>query len=135
MGQRGKPSGEAFTEAMHDLVFRYPARLYAMAHQGRTHFYEFEWKSPAFRGQLGACHAIEIPFVFNTLGCCDGPKGFVGEGPPQALADRVHSLWARFASDGHLPWGPFVPETRLVYQLEAGMAVSDPVMPVAQFLP
>lgn len=135
LGQRGKRAGEAFTEALHDLVFRYPARLYALAHQGRTHFYEFEWKSPAFNGQLGACHAIEIPFVFNTLGCCSGPKGFVGEAPPQALADRVHALWAGFARDGKLPWDPFAPQTRLVYQLEQGVAITDPVMPVAQFLP
>ncbi|GIR37989.1 MAG: hypothetical protein CM15mP49_33740 [Actinomycetota bacterium] len=30
--------------------------------------YEFDWKSKAFNGALGACHALEIPFTFGTLG-------------------------------------------------------------------
>ena len=29
--------------------------------------YEFAWRSPQFGGRLGACHALEIPFVFDTL--------------------------------------------------------------------
>ena len=27
----------------------------------------FTWESPAIRGALGACHALELPFVFGTL--------------------------------------------------------------------
>lgn len=135
MGQRGQRSGEVFTAAMHDLVFRYPARLYALAHQGRTHFYEFEWRSTAYAGELGACHAIEIPFVFNTLGCCSGPRGFVGENPPAALADRMQGLWVDFARNGYLPWAPFTAANREVFLVERGVATEDPAMPVAGFLP
>jgi hypothetical protein len=30
----------------------------------RTFAYEFAWRSAAFGGALGACHGVELPFVF-----------------------------------------------------------------------
>jgi hypothetical protein len=53
MGRKGVKPGHAFTDAAHDLVFRWPARRFAEEHRGRTHMYEFEWRSPLFGG-LGA---------------------------------------------------------------------------------
>ncbi len=133
MGQKGRIPGQAFTDALNDLVFRLPARHYADAHQGRTHFYEFDWRSTAVGGQLGACHGIEIPFVFNTLPSVTGPRGLCGTHPPQALADRVQGLWVGFAKDGTLPWPPYVRETRQVYLLEQAVARPDPAMPAERF--
>ena len=132
---KGRRPGEALTLALHDLVFRHPARAFAAAHRGRTHLYEFEWRSPAFGGRLGACHALEIPFVFDTLACCDGPTGFVGENPPQGLADRIHRIWTGFATSGELPWPAYDDETRQVYRLAAAQAVRDPEIPAAHFWP
>ena len=60
---------------MNDLVFRWPARRFAEAHRGRTWFYEFDWRSTAFDGELGACHGLELPFVFDTLASASGPQG------------------------------------------------------------
>src|SRR3546814_3897523 len=40
--QKGVRPGEAMTRAMTDLVFRWPARQYAAAHQGKTWLYEFD---------------------------------------------------------------------------------------------
>ncbi|CCA90772.1 carboxylesterase/lipase family protein [Novosphingobium sp. PP1Y] len=135
MGKRGVRPGDAFTRAMHDLVFRWPARQYAAAHQGRTWFYEFDWRSPAFEGELGACHAIELPFVFDTLPVATGPQGLAGEAPPQALAKRVHALWVEFARDGTLPWPQFDGQTRQVHLLERGDTVREDVLPAAYHLP
>lgn len=132
---KGEGGGVVMTRAMGDLVFRLPARRFAAAHQGRTHVYEFDWRSPAFGGELGACHAIEVPFVFNTLACCSGPDGFVGEAPPQALADRVHGLWVQFAKDGTLPWPEYKDLSSPVYRLEAGVAAPEPAYPAAAFWP
>jgi para-nitrobenzyl esterase len=132
---KGKRPGEALTLALHDLVFRHPARVFAAAHRGAKHFYEFEWRSPAFGGRLGACHGLEIPFVFDTLACWAGPKGLVGEAPPQRLADRVHRIWTQFATSGDLPWPAYEDETRQVYRLAAAQAVRDPEMPAAHFWP
>lgn len=131
----GKKPGQALCDAMNDLVFRWPARRFAEEHQGRTHMYEFEWRSSAFNGTLGACHGAELPFVFNTIDLASGPRGFLGENPPQALADRVHGIWVQYAKDGSLPWDEFSREKRRVFQLEKGEAIEEPVMPAAQFLP
>jgi para-nitrobenzyl esterase len=38
--------GDVFVDATTDLVFRWPARVFAAAHRGRTHMYEFDWRSP-----------------------------------------------------------------------------------------
>jgi para-nitrobenzyl esterase len=135
LGTKGVTAGDAFIAALTDMVFRWPARQYAAAHQGRTHMYEFDWRSPACDGELGACHGIELPFVFDTLATATGPRGLAGEAPPQELATRVHKLWVDFATDGSLPWDAFTTETRQVYSLEKGVAISEPVMPAAAFLP
>jgi para-nitrobenzyl esterase len=128
----GRP-GEALTEAMGDLMFRWPARVYAAAHKGRTHMYEFGWGSTAFDGQLGACHAVEVPFVFDTLPTGTGPKGFLGEAPPQALADHIHRIWVDYARDGSLPWPEFDAKTRQVYRPEKGAAEHEAELPCAPF--
>jgi para-nitrobenzyl esterase len=135
MGTRGRTPGEAFADASSDLVFRWPARRFAEEHRGRTYMYELDWRSPACGGALGACHGLDVPFVFDALDVATGEKGLAGSNPPQALATRVHSLWVRFATDGSLPWPEFNAETREVYQLAKGYAVREPVMPIAPFLP
>nr|WP_314443637.1 carboxylesterase family protein [uncultured Sphingomonas sp.] len=131
----GKRPGEVFTDALTDMVFRWPARRFAEEHQGRTHVYEFDWHSPACGGELGACHGIELPFVFKALDTVSGKQGLAGEGPPQELAERTHALWVRFATDGSLPWGEFDREGRTVHRLAEDVTISEPVMPAAPFLP
>jgi para-nitrobenzyl esterase len=135
LGKKGKKPGQALLDAMNDLVFRWPARRFAEEHRGRTHMYEFDWRSPAFHGELGACHGMEMPFVFDTLGCATGPQGLVGETPPQQLADRIHRIWVDFAIDGSLPWQPFDRDGRQVYSLSEGQARRESPMPAAAFLP
>ena len=135
LGEKGRKPGFAMTDALTDLVFRWPARQFAAKHQGRTHLYEFDWHSPACDGELGASHGMELPFVFDTLHTATGPKGLCGENPPQELADRIHALWVRFATDGTLPWPEFDEESRKVHLLAADKTISEPVMPAAAFLP
>lgn len=134
LGRKGMRAGEAMTRAMSDLVFRWPARQYADAHKGKTWLYEMEWRSPACGGELGACHGIELPFVFKTLGSASGAGGLAGQNPPQELAERVHAIWVGFARDGSLPWRRWNGD-RLVYQLEAGDTKVEPRMLAAAFLP
>ncbi len=131
----GKKPGQVLMDAMNDLVFRWPARRFAEEHRGRTHMYEFEWRSPMFGGELGASHGMELPFVFDTLATTTGPEGLTGEAPPQELATRIHAIWVGFARDGSLPWDEFTREKRTVYRLAAGTAIDEPVMPCAPFLP
>lgn len=134
-GAKGKKPGAAMTEAMHDLVFRWPARLFAERHQGRTHVYEFDWRSQACDGELGASHGMELPFVFDTLATATGERGLCGTNPPQELADRVHRIWVDFARNGSLPWPEYNREGRLVHRLAANVTEAEPAMPAAAFVP
>jgi para-nitrobenzyl esterase len=96
-----------------DRFFRVPSLRAADAHAGhepRTYVYMFDWRSPALGGWLGACHVLEIPFVF---GLHDAPHlaGFTGGESPAAgeLSARMMGAWVAFArgddpSTGALAW-------------------------------
>ncbi len=64
--------------------------------------YEFAWRSPPFDGRLGACHGLEIAFVFDRLG--HGTEPLLGADPPQLLADTMHAAWVAFAIHGGCGW-------------------------------
>lgn len=64
--------------------------------------YEFAWRSPQFSGRLGACHALEIPFIFDTLG--KGTETLLSLTPPQSIADTMHAAWVAFATKGDPGW-------------------------------
>lgn len=58
-------------------------------------------------GKLGACHALDIPFVFRQLGSPEAE--FLTRGrAPQGLGDAMSSAWAAFARAG-LPAAPGLP--------------------------
>lgn len=127
--------GAVLARILTDMAFRWPARQFAAAHQGRTHVYEFDWASPAAGGRMGAAHGLELPFVFDTLASTTGRRGMTGMSAPQELADYVHGTWVRFITDGHLPWSTFDSQTRAVHQLAARTTIREPVMPAAAYTP
>jgi para-nitrobenzyl esterase len=100
----GRTAGEVLVEALTDLVFRDGVQDLAAHHTGRTFRYEFEWGSPALDGRLGACHGLELPFVFDALDTVTGPRGLFGEQPPQELASELNDAWLRFAATGSPGW-------------------------------
>ncbi len=112
-----------------DWFFRLPALRLAEARAagpGSTHVYEFAWPSPQFAGRLGACHALEIPFVFDTLGA-PGSDAMSGPGAPQDLADVVHRAWVAFATTGDPGWPSYDLDLRPVQVFGTPTAVTpDP---------
>jgi len=104
-----------------DRIFRIPAIRLAEArahHPGPTFMYRFDWESPALGGALGACHAVEIPFVFGALGA-PGAEFFAGSGPEaERLCARTMDAWLAFARGGD-PGHPDLPGGRAEpYDLE-----------------
>jgi carboxylesterase 2/para-nitrobenzyl esterase len=102
---RGASAGDLLAAIQTDWYWRIPAIRLADAHakrSGSTYMYEFAWRSPQFDGLLGACHALEIPFVFDTLG--SGTELLWGADPPQQLADSMHAAWVAFATNGDCGW-------------------------------
>lgn len=124
--------GDLFSAVMTDWYWRVPALRVAEAHAtaaGRTHVYEFGWRSPAFAGRLGAGHALEIGFVFDTLGRVT-PRLY-GDAPPQALADTMHKAWVDFAATGDPGWPRFDLSTRSTMHFDTVSAVvEDPMKTV-----
>jgi para-nitrobenzyl esterase len=82
-----------------DRIFRMPAIRLAEAHYRRqqpTYMYLFDWVSPVMNGILGACHALEVGFVFGTL-----DDNFTGSGEEaQALSREIQDAWTGFARHG-----------------------------------
>ena len=116
-GNEAKPALAMYTEAradtspelawidiMSDMVFRMPAIRLAEGQvtQGApVWMYRFDWESPAFGGVLGAAHAMDIPFVFNTLDV-ELSRTFTGDSPGrQKLSDLMHAAWAAFIRSGN----------------------------------
>ncbi len=93
---------DTFTAGSHRL-----ARAHARRSAGRTFAYEFTWRSPAFGGELGACHGLELPFVFDRvdLPSLRGATALLGEGPPPTgLTVDMHRAWVRFVTEGDPDW-------------------------------
>jgi para-nitrobenzyl esterase len=116
-----------------DRNFRIPAIRLAeaqIANDAPTWMYRFDWKSPAFEGRMGACHALEIPFVFDNLGA-PGVDIFTGDAAPQPLATKTHAAWVAFAKTGDpnaegLPdWPRYSTERRATMLLDSDLTVAD----------
>jgi para-nitrobenzyl esterase len=86
-----------------DGIFRWPSLQLAAAQAARggpTYVYLFDWESPAFVGVLGACHALEIPFVFGVVQV-PAVQLFTGSGPEvEALSAQMQQAWVAFAHSG-----------------------------------
>jgi carboxylesterase type B len=97
----GATPGDLMAAIQTDWWCRLPAIRLADAHaksSAATYMYEFAWQSSQFNGRLGACHVLEIAFVFDTLG--NGTEPLWGNNPPQPLADTMHAAWVAFATTG-----------------------------------
>jgi para-nitrobenzyl esterase len=124
--QPGASPGDLLAAVMTDWYWRIPAIRLADAHaknSAATYMYEFAWRSPQFNGLLGACHALEIAFVFDTLG--NGTETLMGADPPQQLADTMHAAWVAFATDGDPGWPRYDLSRRATMRFATTSAVVD----------
>jgi len=110
-GLRGAKPVAVLVSILTDYLYRIPAIRLAEVHP-RAHVYEFDWGTPAFDGALGACHGVELPFVFDNLDSADW-AGMTGSTAPQSLADTVHSAWVRFAGTGDPGWNRYTSPGRI----------------------
>lgn len=87
-----------------DRIFRYPAARLAelqARHEPRTYQYLFDWTPRVARQRIGSCHALEIPFVFGTLGHPLLRLLFGGAGGgARELSRTLREAWVAFARDG-----------------------------------
>lgn len=94
--RRGEPTDpfELFSAITTDRLFRKTAVRIAEYASGFN--YIFEWNSPVARGRLGACHAVEVGFVFGSH-----DASFCGSGPEaDRLSFTMQDAWTTFARSG-----------------------------------
>ena len=86
-----------------DRMFRMPAIRAAECHRAHTSkvwMYRFDRASPAHGGRLGACHSLDIPFVWGTYGLADMQRFCGKEDAVARLSDRVMASYLAFARSG-----------------------------------
>lgn len=118
--------GDLLAAIQTDWWVHIPALRLADAHAkgpGRTYMYEFAWRAPTFNGRLGACHALEMAFVFDTLGM--GTEALLGANPPQRLADTMHTAWVAFATSGDPGWPRYDVKRRATMRFDISSEVVD----------
>ena len=111
--QKGKLAWQV-TEYNNEILFRLPSAETAARHAragGRS--YVYYWTMPCANPEIGACHAIELSYVFNNPQVDIYTEGLYNE----KLGDAVQRMWANFARRGdpgteEYPWEPYTPETR-----------------------
>ena len=77
------------------------------AAQGRAPvwLYSFDWETPVFGGRLKAFHALDVPFVFETIDAV----GWTDRGEvAHDLSRRIAATWTAFARTGN-PDNPAIP--------------------------
>ena len=92
---------EAFLTDVGLRIFSIRAAEAQSMHQKNTYMYMFTRSSPWFDGKLGASHAIEVPYVFGTLGK-PGADIYHGKGEEvEILSEKIMDIWIAFAHTGN----------------------------------
>ncbi|MBT2523429.1 carboxylesterase/lipase family protein [Arthrobacter sp. ISL-28] len=125
--------GELRSAIMGDALFGAGSWRLADAHAGHkasaTYSYLFAWRSNSLGGELGATHAMELPFVFDITGLpqLHGREALLGpDEPPAELAARMHAAWVAFARTGDPGWDRYDTVRRATLRIDDGVwAVQD----------
>ena len=125
-----------------DRLYRQPTNRLLDARAtsaGANYAYLFTWLSPLYGGRLGACHVLELPFIFRQLHRIEAVS-LVGEHAPQILSDWMSAAWVRFADIGvpgsaALPkWQEYAEPNRLTMELNETPGLrSDPLGRLREF--
>ncbi|MGW0390656.1 carboxylesterase/lipase family protein [Streptomyces sp. NPDC003042] len=131
---RNAPSGIA-AAVLTDRMFRIPTYRVAEARAASgaaTYVYEFGWRSPVqpntIQVRVGACHSLEIPFVWDALHVPE-TRPITGPNPPQDLAEAMHRQWVRFAVTGLPGWPAYDTGTRPVMAFRRDNGEADVIVP------
>jgi para-nitrobenzyl esterase len=79
-----------------------------LARQARSAFaFRFDWSPPG--SPFGACHCIELPFVFGDLGAWRAAPMLAGADPAdlRRLMEEVQRAWTGFVHTGSPGWSSF----------------------------
>ncbi len=120
---KSRTPGQIWSAIQGDRVFHLPAVQLADRNSelgGQTWFYRFDWRSRRLKERVGACHSMELPFVFGTVQK-PLPRWLLKAKPEdQTLSEHMQEVWLAFARTGD-PRTEASPEWPF-YQSQGGQA-------------
>jgi para-nitrobenzyl esterase len=127
-GRPGASPGDLLAAVISDWFFRIPpirvAEARAAARAADTWMYRFDYPEPQDNHRFGACHATEIPFVFDTATRPE-LRPLIGDAPSSAVADRTHRVWVDFISRGDPGWARYDTTRRTTGLLSDTVTAAD----------
>jgi para-nitrobenzyl esterase len=137
----GMNPAELFIEITTDARFWVRSVLLAerKAAKGKApvYMYSFNWQTPVFDGKLMSQHALDVPFVFDTLAA----TGITGNSPvAPAIAAAESATWAAFARAGRpdnkaIPhWPAYTAADRATMMIDTEWRVQNDPQPEARLL-
>jgi para-nitrobenzyl esterase len=124
----GASPGDLLAAVISDWFFRIPpirvAETRAASGADDTWMYRFDHPEPTDNYGFGACHAAEIPFVFDTATRPE-LRPLIGDAPSPAVADQAHRVWVDFISRGDPGWARYDAERRTTGLLSDTVTAAD----------
>jgi para-nitrobenzyl esterase len=129
-----RSDAHAWVDLVGDVAFRIPMikLAEAQARADSVWMYRFDWETPVFEGKLGAAHAVELPFVWNTIDIPVSQFLLGGDlAGARPLATAMHATWASFIRSGNpngagLPaWPKYDSDRRATMLLDRTSRVVD----------
>jgi len=116
------------TDSNHRLRSITLAERKAAQAQAPVWLYSFDWETPVFGGRLKAFHALDVPFVFETIDAV----GWTDRGEiAHDLSRRIAAAWTAFARTGNpdnpaIPhWPAYTPSDRATLVLDRNCRVDN----------
>ena len=124
------------TEFMNELVFRVPAIYQSVAHSrngGKAYMYY--WTKKSTIPDYGACHAVELAYVFGNL----NDTIYTGDPADPELSALVQEMWVNFAKTGNPGteehrWDPYDEYTRKTMVLGEEVEMVEDPLPLQRML-
>ncbi|MCR5626138.1 MAG: carboxylesterase family protein [Lachnospiraceae bacterium] len=118
------------TEFYNELLFRLPSIRQAEGHsKNGGHTYMYYWTEPSTIKYRGACHAVELSYVFGNT----EETIYTGSPADKKLSELVGDMWVNFARSGNpgtnkLSWPEYdVSERKTMVIGRKSRVVSDPL--------
>ena len=114
MQQASGTQTENLSEFFDEIMFRIPAIRQADQHAMLGgNVYMYYWIYPSAITRMGACHAVELAYVFNNL----EETIYTGDNIDPNLADLVQEMWVNFVRTGcpdsdEIQWPKYQTDTR-----------------------
>ena len=111
------------TEFYNEVIFRLPATAQAEYSSDKgANVYMYYWKYPSAIPGRGACHAVELAYVFNNPHI----QIYTGDNINDYLANEVQNMWVNFARCGNPStklhkWNSYDSKSRRVMILDANI--------------